>query len=234
LRLVLALAFTVLFFAVAALGVGTAYALYRRPQLAELSQRVHAELTAQASPWVPLSQIQPMLPRALLATEDNTFWTNIGISFEGIARSVLIDFASGSFVEGGSTITQQLVRDQLLSQRKTIPRKLEEMVLAIALTRMDSKREILALYLNQVYFGHGAYGIAAASRVYFGRTPALLDDAQCTLLAGLPQAPSLDDPLENPTAAHRRQAEVIGAMEAAGGLTRARGRALLAQPWQLR
>jgi len=234
LRKFLAILFTLAFAAAAAGALAAAYALWRLPSLQSLPARVHAELGAQGGRWVPLSAVAPGLVTALVDTEDQTFWTNAGISVEGIARSVLVDISSGRFVEGGSTLTQQLVRDQLLSQRKSLRRKIEEMVLAVALARLDSKAEILALYLNQVYFGHGAYGVYQASETYFGRRPARLTLAQCTLLAGLPQAPSYLDPLRNPAAARARQAEVVGAMEARGDLTRAAGRAVLAAAWGLR
>ncbi len=233
-RTFLGILFALAFGFLAATGAGTAYALYRLPQLEALPARIAAQQKARGLPVVPLSAISPELPRALLATEDNTFYTNIGVSFEGIARSLIVDIASGRFVEGGSTITQQLVRDQLLTLQKTIPRKLEEMVLAIALTQIEPKREILDLYLNQVYFGNGASGVYAASKVYFGRTPNELTAAQCTLLAGLPQAPSLYDPLTNPSLAKRRQREVVQAMELAGVLTKKAGSAILRAPWQLR
>ena len=234
LRKGLSILFTLAFTFVVALGAGGLYACIRLPDLRALPAKVHEELQMHHSRWVPVQGVAPSLVTALLATEDRSFWTNIGVSFEGIARSVLVDLASGQFVEGGSTITQQLVRDQLLTDRKTIPRKLEEMVLAIALTQLDPKREILALYLNQVYLGHGAYGIFSASETYFGRTPAQLTLAQSTLLAGLPQAPSYYDPLANPKAAAQRQAQVVAAMEAAGDLTPAQGQQVLKTPWGLR
>ena len=234
LRKTLSILFTLAFAALAALLAGGAYAYLRLPALKALPRQVRAQLRAHHSRWVPLSDVAPSLIRALLATEDTTFWTNPGVSFEGIARSVLVDIASGRFVEGGSTLTQQLVRDELLTLQKSLPRKLEEMDLAIALTRLDPKREILALYLNEVYLGHGAYGIFAASETYFGRTPAELTPAQATLLAGLPAAPSYYDPLSNPEGAKERQVQVVAAMEHAGVLTPKRGQAILKAPWGLR
>lgn len=233
-RTLLGILFALAFGFVVAVGTGTAYAIYRLPQLEGLPARIAAQQKARGEPMVPLSQISPELPKALLATEDRTFYTNIGVSFEGIARSLIVDISSGQFVEGGSTITQQLVRDQLLTLQKTIPRKLEEMVLAIALTRIEPKREILDLYLNQVYFGNGAYGVAAAANIYFARSPQDLTAAQCTLLAGLPQAPSFYDPLSNPQAAKARQREVVRAMEQAGVLSAKAGTAILSASWQLR
>lgn len=233
-RTAAALIFTLVFGFVVIVGSGTAYALYSLPALRGLGARVAAIDRSEHVPYVPLSQVAPMLPRALIATEDRTFYGNIGVSFEGIARSLIVDLATGRFTEGGSTITQQLVRDQLLTQSKTIPRKVEELVLSIALTQIASKRQILAMYLNQVYLGDGAYGVYAASQRYFGRTPAELTAAECTVLAGLPQAPSLYDPLVNPKLARARQREVVASMVAVRALTQTEANQILAAPWHLR
>lgn len=233
-RTAVALVFTLLFGVFVVSALGTAYALYRLPDLRNLKAQVVAIDRQEGVPYVPLQAIAPMLPKALIATEDRTFYTNIGVSFEGIARSLLVDLATGRFTEGGSTITQQLVRDRLLTQSKTIPRKIEEMILSIALTQVTRKASILEMYLNQVYLGDGASGVYAASERYFGRTPAELSPAQCTLLAGLPQAPSLYNPLVNPALARQRQREVLASMVAAKVITSARAQQLLAQPWRLR
>jgi membrane peptidoglycan carboxypeptidase len=207
---------------------------HEAPRLASLPARVRAELAAHGSAYVPLRRISPWLIEAVVATEDRSFWTNIGVSFEGIARSVVVDLVTGRFEEGGSTITQQLVRDMLLTQAKTIRRKLEEMLLAVFLTRRMPKAEILELYLNEVYFGHGAYGVAAAARIYFGTTPDRLTPAQATLLAGLPQAPSLLDPFLHPKLAKARQWAVLSSMVATGELTAAGAAAIYREPWHLR
>lgn len=229
-----ALIFTLVFGFVVIVGSGAAYALYRLPALQGLGASVAAIDRREHVPYVQLNKVAPMLPRALIATEDRSFYSNIGVSFEGIARSLIVDLATGRFTEGGSTITQQLVRDQLLTQAKTIPRKVEELVLSIALTQIASKRQILAMYLNEVYLGDGAYGVYAASERYFGRTPAALTAAQCTVLAGLPQAPSLYDPLVNPKLARARQREVVASMVAAKALTQSEANTILAAPWHLR
>jgi len=210
------------------------FAVREQPLVRSLPERVRAELEARGGTWVPLEEIPPALQQAIIATEDRSFYTNLGVSFEGIARSVLVDLISGSFQEGGSTITQELARNQLLTKEKTISRKLKEMVLALMITRDFSKRDILAMYLNSVYFGHGAYGVEAAARTYFGRTAAALSPAQCTLLAGLPQAPSYLDPLKNYPAARERQAQVLQSMVQAGTLDAARAREILAAPLDLR
>jgi membrane peptidoglycan carboxypeptidase len=224
----------VLLLLVAGLASGTAFVVvYEGPLLATLPQRVRLELAEHGGLYVPLARISPWLLRAIVATEDRSFFTNIGVSFEGIARSIVVDLLTGRFEEGGSTITQQLVRDQLLTPEKTIPRKLEEMVLAILLTRRMPKREILALYLNQVDFGDGAFGVWLAARDYFRRSPSDLTPAQATLLAGLPQAPSYLDPYVHPGAARRRQWAVLESLVSVGDLTERQAQAIYRAPWHL-
>lgn len=203
------------------------------PRLQALPGTIRAELARRGSTWVPSSQIPTTLRQALIATEDQSFETNWGISFEGIGRALLVDLKTGQFVQGGSTITQELVRDQLLTAQKTIPRKIEEMLLALTLTRIDSKSEILDMYFNEVYFGNGAYGLSAASQIYFGERPSQLTPAQATLLAGLPQAPSAYNPLVHPTLAKIRQREVLTNMVSVGYLTPREASAIASSPWSL-
>lgn len=195
-----------------------------------LPQRIQAELAARGEPFVPLSGVPKALPLATVAVEDRSFWTNPGISLEGIARAALVDFASEAWVEGGSTITQQLIRDQLLGYQKTLSRKTTEMIYAVLATRRFSKQTILSLYLNEVNYGAGAFGIAAAAKTYFGLPPRALDFTQCTLLAGLPQYPYGYNPLLHPAAARARQRTVLGAMVAVGEITPAQARAAEGAP----
>lgn len=169
--------------------------------------------------WVTLGQVSPWLPKALVATEDRTFYTNLGISVRGIARSLWVDLATGRFTEGGSTLTQQLVRDQLLGFQKTVRRKLSEALLALAVTAVYPKSEILTLYVNEVYLGQGAYGVGRASQIYFGERASRLSLGQAALLAGLPQAPSYLDPFVHLNAARRRQWEVLQSMVATETIT---------------
>ncbi|GAB4474681.1 MAG: PBP1A family penicillin-binding protein [Anaerolineae bacterium] len=169
---------------------------------------------------VPLDEIPQACRDATIATEDVRFYTNPGIDARGIVRAVWINLRGGEVLSGGSTITQQVVRNLLLEpeerSERTLRRKLREAILAYRLGRRYSKDEILALYLNQTYYGSLAYGIDAAARAYFDRPVSRLDLAQCALLAGLPQAPTLYDPLTNPRAARERQATVLRLMVAAG------------------
>lgn len=230
-RRILALALGVL-----AVWGGVQVALYlsrMAPAVLSLPRRIKQELAIHGSYVVPLSAMAPSLLKAIVATEDRSFWTNVGVSFEGIARALYADVLSGRFVEGGSTITQELVRDQLLTPVKTISRKLRGVVLSLYMTRVFTKRDILRMYLNQVYFGDGAYGVAMAAKRYFGETPARLTLAQSALLAGLPQAPSLLDPLRNLRLAKMRQRTVLQSMVAVGDLTPAQARAAYHAPLNL-
>lgn len=220
-----------------ALGVaiaGGGYAVAMQPRVASLPALVRSRLRRQgAGPFVPYRRLPPFLVEALVATEDRSFWTNPGISFEGIARAALVDLAHGAFVQGASTLQQQVARDMFLTPRKTLVRKLESVVLALIMTWDFPRREIVALYLNEVYLGQGAYGIARAARTYFGVAPSALTPAQCALLAGLPQAPSTYDPLVDLADAKARQATVLQSMAAAGYISAARARALERAPLHL-
>jgi membrane peptidoglycan carboxypeptidase len=226
--------YVILFVVAGLVGLVAATVVGEGPLLRSLPARVHRYVAEHGGLYLPLRDISPFLQEAIIATEDHTFYTNIGVSFEGIARSIVVDVMTGRFEEGGSTITQQLVRDQLLTPAKTIQRKLEEMILAVLLTREMSKRQILDLYLNEVYFGHGAYGAWAAARIYFGRRPIDLTRAQATLLAGLPQAPSYLDPFVHPRAAKARQWAVLESMVSVHDLTLRQARAIYRAPWGLR
>ena len=132
--------------------------------------------------------------KGTVAIEDRRFYQHGGVDYEGIARALLRDIRAGKVVEGGSTITQQLVRNLYIGRERTLKRKVKEACLAIKLSRAWSKNRILGTYLNQVYYGNHAYGIEAASQTYFSRPARKLTLAQAALLAGLPQAPSVFDP----------------------------------------
>ncbi len=150
------------------------------------------------------------------------FTRTLAWTFLGIIRAVWINLRGGETLSGGSTITQQVARTLLLSDEKserTLRRKLRETVLAWQLTRAYSKDEILALYLNQIYYGGMAYGIEAASQTYFGKPASDLLLPECALLAGLPQTPGIYNPFTNPDLALERQKVVLGLMEKNGFIT---------------
>ena len=170
----------------------------------------------------PIERIPLALKQATIATEDASFYSNPGVDPLGILRALWINLQGGETLSGGSTITQQVARGLLLSPQerlqRTLRRKLRESILAWQLTQRYSKDEILALYLNQTYYGGMAYGVEAAAQTYFGKSASELDLAESALLAGLPQAPSLYNPFTDMAAAKKRQAVVLGLMEKAGYL----------------
>jgi 1A family penicillin-binding protein len=172
---------------------------------------------------VPLENIPLSLKQATIATEDSSFYQNPGIDLRGIIRSVWINLRGGETIAGGSTITQQVVKNLLMSiqerNQRTLKRKLREAVLAWQITRHYSKDQILALYLNQTYYGGLAYGVEAAAQTYFGVPVSELDLAESALLAGLPQAPNEYNPFTHPEVARQRQQTVLGLMEAAGEIS---------------
>jgi penicillin-binding protein 1A len=168
---------------------------------------------------VPLSQISPWMSKATIAVEDKRFYQNPGVDYWGIARAALRDATKGRVVEGGSTITQQLVRNLYISRERTLQRKIKEACLAIKLNHAWSKGRILAAWMNQVYFGNHAYGVEAAAQTYFSKPANDLTLMEAALLAGLPQAPSLYDPILNPEAAFDRRAEVLKALYSNGDLS---------------
>jgi len=169
---------------------------------------------------VPLDTIPLHCVQATIATEDANFYTNPGVDLVGILRAAWINLQGGETLSGGSTITQQLARNLLLSpeerSQRTLTRKLRESILAWRMAQRYSKDEILALYLNEVYYGNLAYGIEAAAQAYFGAPVGQLDLAQCALLAGLPQSPANYDPLVNLPVAQARQTTVLDLMVKAG------------------
>ncbi len=183
---------------------------------------------------LPADQIPTCLKNATLAVEDPSFYQNPGFDFRGLLRALWQNLRAGQVVSGGSTITQQVARNLLLAPQerheRTLRRKVRELFLAWELTRRLTKDQILALYLNTTYYGGFAYGIEAASQTYFGKPASQLTLPECALLAGLPQAPSLYDPLTHPEAARARQRVVLDLMVEHGFLTPAERARTLAVP----
>ncbi len=171
--------------------------------------------------FVPLVQIPKSLRDAVLAVEDSRFYSHWGVDPMGIARAVYQNFRRGRIVEGGSTITQQLAKVLFLTPDKSLDRKLKEAFLALELERRYSKDRILEMYLNQIYFGHGAFGVEAAARTYFGKPASELGLPEAALLAALPRAPSTYSPFDHPEQARRRRAHVLNRMVEVGALSKA-------------
>lgn len=233
---------------VAFVGVaGAAFAAYRAvtrdlPSVEEIAQREvfksvrildrNGELLAELSSpkehegrrtIVRLSELPQHLIDATIATEDADFYQNPGIDVRGIARAALLYVQHGRVVGGGSTITQQLIKNTLLDEEErtdlSLARKVREAVLAFRLAQRYSKNQILELYLNEIYYGRLAYGIEAAAQTYFGKSARELTLAESALLAGLPQLPAAYDPFKNPEAARARQAQVLDLMVRHGHIT---------------
>ncbi|MBW2013052.1 MAG: PBP1A family penicillin-binding protein [Deltaproteobacteria bacterium] len=175
-----------------------------------------AELFVEKRDPVSLKAIPDYLKKALIATEDRKFYQHSGVDLKGILRAVITDIRAGKFVEGASTITQQLAKTLFLTPRKTLLRKIKEAFLAFQLERRYTKDEILELYLNQVYFGSGAYGVESAARVFFGKPAKDLGLAECALIAGLPKAPSRYSPLVDKDLAVKRRNIVLRQMKDTG------------------
>ena len=168
---------------------------------------------------VSINNMSPYIQQAIIANEDSRFYNHFGIDIMGIIRAIVVDLRAGSLVEGGSTLTQQLAKNMFLTQDRTFTRKIKELVLAIIIERKFSKQEILQAYLNQVYFGEGAYGVETAAQVYFGKHASELTLAESALLAGLPRGPNLYSPYIDSKAALERRFTVLAGMVKQGYIT---------------
>ena len=173
-----------------------------------------------------LERLPPSLPRAVLATEDRRFRAHFGIDIIALVRAALANMRAGRIVQGGSTITQQVAKNLFLTPERTLKRKVQELILAFWLESRLSKDQILAVYLNRVYLGSGAYGVEAAARRYFARPASRLTTYQSAMLAGMLKAPSRYNPIADPKAAAGRARLVLSNMAAAGYLTAAQAKAL--------
>ena len=179
-----------------------------------------AELYLEKRIMVPLSKIPVQLKQAALAVEDANFYRHIGIDPKSIFRAFLTNMKAGRVVEGGSTITQQLSKTLFLSRERSLIRKIKEAILSIRLELVFTKNEILEMYLNQIYYGHGSYGVEAAARTYFGKNVQNLTLDEVALIAGLPKSPNSYSPYRNPKRARSRRNHVIRRMAQEGFIKR--------------
>lgn len=170
---------------------------------------------------VELNEISPQLIQATLAVEDRKFYSHVGFDLKGMGRAVLANLQAGGRTQGASTLTQQLARNLYLTHEKTWTRKSKEALYTLQLEMKYSKDEILNMYLNEIYYGHGAYGIEAAARMYFGKPAAELDLAESALLAGVPKGPTYYSPYTHLDSAVKRQGIVLSAMVDVGDITEA-------------
>ncbi|MBN1655444.1 MAG: PBP1A family penicillin-binding protein [Deltaproteobacteria bacterium] len=190
---------------------------YRPKQITRVLDRhgaLIAELFKERRSVVPMAKIPRVLVLSVLAAEDADFYRHKGLDYAGIARALLRDLISGKAMQGASTITQQIVKNLLLTPERTITRKIRELILARRLEQRLEKDQILFLYLNHIPFGHGRCGVQEASRFYFNKDVDKLNLAEASLLAGIPQAPSRYSPITHPLAARRRQRYVLDQLEA--------------------
>ena len=214
----------------AACGAGYAawqgYSLYAEAMEEKpLEQRV-AEQRAQPG-YTALADLPETYLQAVIAVEDHRFYEHGGIDLLAMGRALWNDLRTWSFAEGGSTITQQLAKNLCFSQEKSIVRKVAEVFAAWDLEGRYSKDEILELYVNSIYFGSGCYNVGSASATYFGKEPRDMTDSECTMLAGIPNAPSVYDPTANPDLALQRQRQVVERMVAEEFLTDGQAAAIL-------
>ncbi|HSC79228.1 MAG TPA: transglycosylase domain-containing protein, partial [Chitinolyticbacter sp.] len=184
--------------------------------------------------FVPIAQVPATMKQALLAAEDERFYTHGGIDYLGVLRAMLGNVLSGQSQSGASTITMQVARNFYLTNEKTFTRKFNEALLSFKIEHNLSKDQILELYINQIYLGQRAYGFAAAAQTYFGKPLAELSVAEIAMLAGLPKAPSKYNPVANPKRAALRQQYVLRRMHELRFINDAQYQAALKEPLQVR
>ena len=203
------------------------------PDLAHMGKRVAQQMKGRGAKPVPLRQVAPVMRRAIVAAEDERFYSHHGVDAIGIARAIAYDVSHLSTSQGASTITEQVAELLYLRAEDNPWEKVREGVVAVRLESDYSKAQILDAYLNTVGFGPHADGIAAATRRYFGVPPSRLDLAQASLLAGLPQDPAAYDPFRHHVDARQRQAEVLRSMIRDNLTTTSKARAAARRPLRL-
>lgn len=201
------------------LDVVTDYRPLRASQILSADGEVIGEFFVEKRVLVPVGSIPPLCRRAFVAAEDARFYRHGGVDWQGIARAAVANFRAGRVVQGGSSITQQVAKLLIIGQERSLARKVREAMLAYRIEKRLTKDQILGVYLNHVYLGHGAYGIAAAAAAYFGKTVDALSPAEAAMLAGLPKAPGRATPLRDFARAQARQHYVIDQMLELGFLT---------------
>ena len=189
---------------------------------------------ASEAPRVKIEDLPEYLPQAVLATEDRRFYSHVGVDPKGFARAMVQNVRAGRYVQGGSTLTQQLAKNVFLSPEKTIKRKTQEMMLSVWLEHEFTKPELLEMYLSRVYFGAGSWGAEAATRRYFGKSANDITLGEAAMIAGVLKAPSRYNPVANSTASSERTAGVLSSMLNAGYIDRAQQLEALTQPINIR
>lgn len=196
---------------IALLFVGNGYTMYKEAiESIPLEEKV--DQIREKENYTELSELPQIYLNAVISVEDHRFYQHPGIDVIAIGRAFINDIKAMSYVEGGSTITQQLAKNIYFTQEKKLTRKIAEMFMAFKIERNLSKEEILELYLNTSYFGDGYDTVKEASKGYFGKEPNEMTDGECVTLAGIPNAPSVYAPTVNPDLAKQRQKQVLDKM----------------------
>ena len=193
-------------------------------------QRFVGRILPEKRYWVTIGRIPAFLQKAVVAVEDARFYEHGGIDMRGIARAMVKNVVKGRLAEGGSTITQQLIKNRYLSSEKTFERKIDEARLAMEFEEKYTKQQILEMYFNEIYYGNGAWGIAQAARLYFDKAPEELNEAECALLAGVQKNPSRYNPLGKAAHVTGRRDIVLQRMEDLGMITSRQRQQLRASP----
>jgi penicillin-binding protein 1A len=211
-------------------GVMTGIGLLVTRPVDDMPKRVDAILAQHGGTRVHLKDLPDQLSEALISIEDERFYQHSGIDTQGLIRAVLTNLYHRRALQGGSTLSQQLMKVVYMNNDDDGWRKPEDLLLALKVEARFDKYTILENYFNAVYYGHGAYGIGQASEVYFHRPPGQLDLAQSSMLAGLPQSPSYYDLYHNPCSARARQFNVLAQMAHDGYISEAAAAAAYAEP----
>ena len=207
--------------------IGAGYSMYKEAIEAVPLDEKMAEIKSKEN-YTYIEELPQMYIQAVISVEDRRFYDHPGIDIIAIGRATINDIKAMSFVEGGSTITQQLAKNIYFTQEKKITRKIAEVFMAFEIEKAYEKDEILELYLNTSYFGDGYYTVKEASRGYFGKEPEDMTDYECIMLAGIPNAPSVYAPTKNPDLAKQRQRQVADKMVRNGYLTEEEAEEILA------
>lgn len=199
--------------------IGKGYDMYKEAiQETPLEEKVE-EIKSKAN-YTKISELPQMYLDAVISVEDHRFYKHSGIDVIAIGRAIINDIKAMDFVEGGSTITQQIAKNEYFTQEKRITRKIAEVFMAYEIEKNYLKDEILELYINTIYFGNGYYNIKDACEGYFGKSPNEMTEGECIMLAGIPNAPSVYNPKENPKLAKERQKQVADKMVEYGYLSK--------------
>ena len=199
--------------------IGKGYDMYKEAiQETPLEEKVE-EIKSKAN-YTKISELPQMYLDAVISVEDHRFFKHSGIDVIAIGRAIINDIKAMDFVEGGSTITQQIAKNEYFTQEKKITRKIAEVFMAYEIEKNYLKDEILELYINTIYFGNGYYNIKDACEGYFGKSPNEMTEGECIMLAGIPNAPSVYNPKENPKLAKERQKQVADKMVEYGYLSK--------------